>query len=1590
MKRTVLIGIGLFLAITFSATAQNVWSIGIEQSTRSDWQAASDTLEGASGASITFRSYAQNSIAQQVVYQAWTRSGTLQFAMIPDSWAYSLMRYVEDLSDVVDDLQAAGINPTTVNGTPLGVPIPFADGWFLAVLDWPDDRDAAIALLVAVSGGRSTDTTSAASAATASVSISSLRTEKIDRSAHNPRIDGALETLLVAAQAVASSAVTELMTALPTSASTAIATLAELFNIPYTSSTSSVTIVLESQPGRSTTSNVAALSAIGISTSSIEYSSDLIKVSVPLSMLDDVAARLSGVLYIRAPYVPYPLGTASEGSSLIGAAAFHSAGIEGSGVKVAIIDLGFSGMTQAQARGDLPLALQQHDLTSTGMTSGLSHGTAVAEIIYDIAPEAELHLIKIADEVDLDLAVTYCLTNGIDIINHSLGWYNTNFYDGTGTVAEIAQRAIDGGILWVNAAGNEAENHWEGIYSDGNSDGWHDQTITLAAGGGSSITLYLTWNEWPQASTDYDLYLYDPNGTLLASSTKHQTGTEEPTESIQVTANQAGTYSVQIKGFGGRRLELFSLYQALSPAVASSCVLAPGNVEDVVTVGAIDHSLYTTGPQEPYSSQGPTNDGRSKPDLVAPDNVTTGTVPYTTFAGTSGAAPHASAAAALLLCHQPTLNGAALRSLLLANAIPMGSTNVYGQGRLSLQPPTGSNQSPTAAFTWSPSAPQVGVTVTFNGTGSSDSDGWVASYAWDYGDGSTGTGSITTHSYAAPGVYSVQLTVTDNDGATATRTQQITVSASANNPPTASFTWSPSAPQAGFTVTFNGTGSSDSDGWVASYAWDYGDGSTGTGSIATHSYAAPGVYSVQLTVTDNNGATATRTQQITVSASANNPPIAAFTTSPNPTQPNVWMSFNAAGSYDIDGSIVQYAWSFGDGSTGSGSLAYHRYASAGSYTARLTVTDDDGATNSDELTVVIQSTAAPDLTVQNLSYSPTSPTQGQSVAFSITVYNAGNAAAGTFRVRLQGSGSATATYISQLAAGASQTIALTRTLSASTETFTVTVDDLGQVNESNETNNTQSVTIVASTPAPTANAGGPYSATAGQAIAFNGTASGGQITSYVWTFGDGASATGSTPSHTYASAGTYTVYLTVYGPGGQSTASTQAVITQAQPALTAQVSLPKSSYEIGEHIAITFVTNRTAYVYLCEVTPDNRVLLVYPNLFESNNSVAAGTHTVPGGGYTISVSEPAGTETLYLFAATSRLSAFPTSFGFSFPVLSTNPSTFRDSVLHEMQSTLSAGNWAFDTLSYNVVAPAPTTGTVRVESTPSGATARLDGSTIGTTTVEQAGLSPGVHTVQVSKTGYQSATTQVTIVAGQTSTVHLTLTALPVNDSPVAVFTSTPGQPIAGQGVQFDASGSYDPDGSISSYSWAFGDGTTASGAAPNHAYATTGTFAVTLTVTDNEGGTGSVTHNVTVVTASEVGWVSPVSHDDPADNWIRGEWAYDDDTSRSGKYNLPGLEWSSWLILNAPEGGLSCDRIRLRVSDNISSQHIHRWQYEVYRDEEWIAVYDGTPPEKEWFEVAFDVGTVTKMRVRAYNTWGGMWRAEVWEADFHDATTTP
>lgn len=277
------------------------------------------------------------------------------------------------------------------------------------------------------------------------------------------------------------------------------------------------------------------------------------------------------------------------------------------------------------------------------------------------------------------------------------------------------------------------------------------------------------------------------------------------------------------------------------------------------------------------------------------------------------------------------------------------------------------NQAPTA-HPGGPYTGTVGSTVSFDGSGSTDSDGTISSYVWDFGDGATGRGMTTSHAYSAQGTYNVSLTVTDDVGAIDSATTSVTIDP-ANQAPTAN-AGGPYTATLGETMVFDGTGSSDPDGSISAYAWDFGDGTTGTGPTPSHLYGAAGSYNVILTVTDDGGLTNTDTTSVTIGEVINQPPVAdaggpysGTTSSP--------VAFDGSGSSDPDGTIDSYSWDFGDGTSGTGVNPSHSYGTEGTYNVTLTVSDNDGVMDADSTTVTIGSGNLPPVADAGGPYSGT-------------------------------------------------------------------------------------------------------------------------------------------------------------------------------------------------------------------------------------------------------------------------------------------------------------------------------------------------------------------------------------------------------------------------------------------------------------------------------------------------------------------------------------------------------------------------------------------------------------------------------------------
>ena len=492
----------------------------------------------------------------------------------------------------------------------------------------------------------------------------------------------------------------------------------------------SIRVVVETLPGRA--DDVTQL-AKELEVPVEAVYENLVQLLAPVTLLETLAGADS-VMLIRLPFESVPLGSVTgEGVSLIGADSWHAAGFTGAGVKVAILDLGFEGYTSLLG-SELPASVVTHSCRSGGITAGGVHGTAVAEIVYESAPNAQLYLVNIQTFVEFGNCVDWLKGQGIDIVNFSAGFTGSGPGDGTGAVNDIVSAAKSQGILWVNSAGNEAQQHWAGPWIDGDGDDFlnfsvTDETNQINAFAGEVISVVLKWDDpFGTSCNDYDLQLRDASLSLVATSLDFQdfctSGISRfPVEFIEYVAPSTGAYHVVVTRFNADGSANFHLYSqndfhscangGLQYCVKAGSIIEPGDNPGALTVGAV--AWDSPSAIEVFSSRGPTEDGRTKPDLVAPDGVSNAT--FGQFFGTSASAPHAAGAAALVKQWQPGWSQSEIRSFLTSEAVdlgPSGLDDTYGAGRLDLgapktaPPPTGVVPTPQPTAT-PPSSTTVSV-----------------------------------------------------------------------------------------------------------------------------------------------------------------------------------------------------------------------------------------------------------------------------------------------------------------------------------------------------------------------------------------------------------------------------------------------------------------------------------------------------------------------------------------------------------------------------------------------------------------------------------------------------------------------------------------------------------------------------------------------------------------------------------------------------------------------------------------------------------------------------------------------------------------
>jgi subtilisin family serine protease/flagellar basal body-associated protein FliL len=458
---------------------------------------------------------------------------------------------------------------------------------------------------------------------------------------------------------------------------------------------------------------VASLEEHGINVTTV--SGNMIDISIPLavieaSMASDQPGRifmevsgLEHIVRLRLPQVgTHDVGSVeTEGVAVIGADVWQAAGITGKGVKVGVLDVGFD-KYKSLLGGDLPEnVLARSFIADTEIDqTGTVHGAAVAEIIHDVAPDAELIFAAYQTLAEKQVAVDWLMSQGVDMISSSTGM-TFGPRDDTGPAAQMVDQVVAQGVLWVNSSGNTGTSHYRGKFTDTDGNGYHefapgDEYMGFSPDG--TATLALNWDDWKNGTQDFDLYVMDQNGKEVVSSTDRQTGPgSDAGEFISYEFPDSGPYYLQIYAVNATRQVTFDFFLregALEYYNPEFSVNTPGDARSSLTIGATN---WQSDELEDYSSRGPTEDGRMKPEVVAPSGVNSAAFGES-WNGTSASCPHVSGAAALILQAFPDYSPQQVTDFLTSRAEDIGASgpdDASGYGRIWLgDPPALSNVEP--------------------------------------------------------------------------------------------------------------------------------------------------------------------------------------------------------------------------------------------------------------------------------------------------------------------------------------------------------------------------------------------------------------------------------------------------------------------------------------------------------------------------------------------------------------------------------------------------------------------------------------------------------------------------------------------------------------------------------------------------------------------------------------------------------------------------------------------------------------------------------------------------------------------------------
>jgi len=379
----------------------------------------------------------------------------------------------------------------------------------------------------------------------------------------------------------------------------------------------------------------------------------------------------------RYASIPEPdIWPATEALEVTNAELWHADGAKGQGVKLAVFDIGWFGGDAdpsevgeytshdcfVQRSCDAPI---DHFRPRRGSESGI-HGFACAEVVRDVAPEVELHLVRVNGFTMFENAARWAIRNDIDVISMSMSFYNDSFYDGSGPFSRIIAELEANDILLVTSSGNNAKQHWRGTYTDADGDGRMDfdgsNSLAIEVNPGGS-NLYVNWNQHGRCGdTDLDAYIYSSDGYLVGSSAEDQSDRADQCQPIErVNANSVfgGIHRLEIHHQTGLssfvEVDVLARSGSIPKGQPDRSLTDPGTHRDVFAVGAVRASNYFNGSVEGFSSWGPSNNGVAKPDIAGPDGLSTDAYGPVGFFGTSASTPVVAALIAVVMSDDPSL-----------------------------------------------------------------------------------------------------------------------------------------------------------------------------------------------------------------------------------------------------------------------------------------------------------------------------------------------------------------------------------------------------------------------------------------------------------------------------------------------------------------------------------------------------------------------------------------------------------------------------------------------------------------------------------------------------------------------------------------------------------------------------------------------------------------------------------------------------------------------------------------------------------------------------------------------------------------------